>query len=98
MLPVPADISSDHISNGIALSPTIHRAFDNGLIYLTKDYMMMLNRQKANELADKNRSAGLNNLSSLLSSRIHLPADQQQWPNPQFIVQANRYRRIPDYC
>lgn len=34
ILPVQAPGSTDHISNGIALSPTIHRAYDDCLIYL----------------------------------------------------------------
>ncbi|MUP46554.1 HNH endonuclease [Gramella sp. BOM4] len=35
----PFSLSNDDtVSNGIALSPTLHRAFDRGLIYITADY------------------------------------------------------------
>jgi putative restriction endonuclease len=34
ILPVGTTGSADHVRNGIALSPTYHRAFDAGLIYL----------------------------------------------------------------
>jgi hypothetical protein len=26
--------------------------------------------------------------------RIHLPPDRNQWPNPQFVRLANRYRKV----
>lgn len=40
ILPVGAPGSSDHVRNGIALSPTYHRAFDAGLIYLDEQFRM----------------------------------------------------------
>jgi putative restriction endonuclease len=97
ILPVPVERSSEHITNGIALSPTMHRAFDNGLIFLDQDYIMKLNEEKVNELNSENLNAGLNQMRNMLQGRIHLPADRRQWPNPQFIIEANRYRRIPSY-
>jgi len=36
ILPVGAPGSIDHVCNGLALSPTFHRAFDDALIYLDK--------------------------------------------------------------
>jgi putative restriction endonuclease len=97
ILPVPSKRSSEHITNGIALAPTIHKAFDNGLIFLNGDYVMQLNEEKVKELTNDNLNAGLNEMRRVLQGRIHLPADRQQWPNPQFIEEANRYRRIPGY-
>lgn len=97
IVPVPAERSSEHVTNGIALSPTMHRAFDNGLIYLEQDYIMKLNEERVNELNNENLNAGLNQMRNMLQGRIHLPADRNQWPNPQFIIEANRYRRIPSY-
>lgn len=97
IVPVPAERSSENVTNGIALSPTMHRAFDNGLIYLEQDYIMKLNEERVNELNNENLNAGLNQMRNMLQGRIHLPADRNQWPNPQFIIEANRYRRIPGY-
>lgn len=35
----PFSLSNDDtVTNGIALSPTLHRAFDRGLIHITPDY------------------------------------------------------------
>ncbi|MBI3931128.1 MAG: HNH endonuclease [Chloroflexi bacterium] len=97
ILPVPSERSSEHITNGIALSPTMHRAFDSGLIFLNEDYLMLFNEEKVNELTNENLHAGLNQMRNMLQGRIHLPADRRQWPNTRFIIEANRYRRIPGY-
>ena len=97
ILPVSVEGSSDHISNGIALSPTIHRAYDHGLIFLDENYYIRLNDRKATELRNQGLDAGLPQLTTYLGSKIHLPADRNQWPNQEFIVRANRYRRIETY-
>ncbi|HOE19290.1 MAG TPA: HNH endonuclease [Syntrophorhabdaceae bacterium] len=97
ILPVPAPNSSDHISNGIALSPTMHKAFDNALIYLDSDYFMRLNNAVAEDLRQRNLLSGLEQISFFLDRRIHLPSDQNQWPNTEFIIRANQYRQIPGF-
>lgn len=97
ILPVPVEGSVDHVTNGLALSPTMHRAFDNGLIYLSEDYQMKLNKAKASELKKLNLHSGLTDLRDLLDKVIYLPADPNQRPNPSFIKQANKYRRISGF-
>lgn len=97
ILPVPSGDSSDHVTNGIALSPTLHRAYDNCLIYLDKDYKMRLNKEKAEELKSVNLDGGLLQFSSLLDKKIHLPMDNNQRPRVEYIVKANEYRRIPGF-
>jgi putative restriction endonuclease len=95
ILPVGAENSTDDVRNGLALSPTFHRAFDNGLIFLDENYVMRLNSQKELQLVTLNRDAGLPAFRQILDRRIHLPADERQWPVPAIIRQANRCRRIP---
>ena len=97
ILPAQAEGSTDHISNGLALSPTMHRAYDNGLIYLNEDCCMMLHSRKTKELEIQNLHAGINQLTEHMNTRIHLPANRSLWPNPKFIQMANRYRRIEGY-
>ncbi len=98
ILPVEVKKSIDHVSNGISLSPTIHRAFDNRLIYLDERCYMRPNPEKIAELKKVDLDSGLEQLQSLLDKRVHLPADRNQWPNPKFIKAANKHRRIPGYC
>lgn len=97
ILPVSVEGSSDQVSNGIALSPTMHRAYDHGLIFLDENYYIRLNDRKAIELRNQGLDAGLPQLTALLGGRIQLPADRNQWPNREFIIRANRYRRIETY-
>lgn len=97
ILPVPSEDSSDHVTNGMALSPTFHRAYDNCLIYLDEDYVMRLNQEKAEELKAVNLDGGLNQFCSFLDKKIHLPIDKNQRPRVDYIAKANEYRRIPGY-
>ena len=97
ILPVRAEGSSDHVSNGISLSPTMHRAYDNCLIYLDQSLVMRMNKEKAAQLANDGLDSGLATFRNLLDKPIHLPIDVAQRPRPEFVVRANNYRRIPGY-
>lgn len=93
ILPVGAPGSSDSVVNGIALSPTYHRAYDLGLIYLHDDYTMRLNTKEIEQLKALKLDGGLDLFQAPLG-RIFLPPDKKQWPNPDFIKRANRFRSI----
>jgi putative restriction endonuclease len=97
ILPVPVTGSIDHVTNGIALSPTMHLVYDTCLIYLDENYFMRINKEKASELVALNLSAGLDQLKKYMDAKIHLPANKKQWPEPQFIKEANKHRLIPGY-
>ncbi|MDA8375605.1 MAG: HNH endonuclease [Planctomycetia bacterium] len=94
ILPVGAPNSNDLITNGLALSPTYHRAFDNGLIYLTESYEMVVNPAKEAELRALSRAAGIDGFKATLG-RIFLPPDPQQRPRVDLIRKANQFRLIP---
>jgi putative restriction endonuclease len=93
ILPVGAPGSVDNVRNGLALSPTYHRAYDNGLIYLDQDYTMRINRAGEQGLRDLRLVGGLENFRASLG-RILLPPDRRQWPNRNYIQRANAFRRI----
>ena len=97
ILPVPSGDSSDHVTNGIALSPTVHRAYDNCLIFLDEDCYIRLNNAKVEELNTNNLNGGLEQFCTLLDRKIHLPLDLNQRPNVDYIKLANKHRRIPGY-
>lgn len=97
ILPIPAEGSSDHVSNGISLSPTMHRAYDNCLVYLDHDLVMRMNEERAAQLINDSLDAGLADFRRLLDKPIHLPIDVAQRPRREFIDRANAYRRIPGY-
>ena len=64
------------------------------LIFLDENYEMQINGEKEQELIHASLSGGLNAFKSFLGRRIHLPQDERQWPNPNMIVEANRFRGI----
>lgn len=94
ILPVSVPRSIDDIRNGIALSPTYHRAFDIGLIYLGQDYVMRINTQKEKQLTTLNLTSGIEQFKASLG-KIHLPADRRQRPHSSFIRKANKFRGVP---
>jgi len=87
------DESIDDVRNGLALSPTYHRAFDRGLIFLDENLSMRLNESQASELKDGNLDGGLETFRSSLG-KVHLPPDPRQRPDLSFIRRANAYRGV----
>lgn len=93
ILPVGAVGSNDNVQNGLCLSPTFHRAYDRGLIYLNDDHRMLINTQMRENLIRLGLGGGLSEFESHLGRVIFLPADRSQWPDPEMIRRANRVRR-----
>lgn len=93
ILPVGATGSIDRIQNGIALSPTYHRAFDAGLIYLDEQLRMRLNEGQINVLTGLNLAGGVEAFREPLGP-IFLPPDPTQRPSVEFIRRANALRQI----
>lgn len=93
ILPVGAEGSVDHVQNGIALSPTYHRAFDAGLIYLNEDYEMQMNEGKLHILHALRLAGGVETFQQNLG-KIFLPPDPGQRPSPNFIRKANQFRQV----
>lgn len=94
ILPVGAEGSVDRVTNGLCLSPTYHRAYDNGLIFLSEDREMLINPSKRTELVALGLGGGLDDLERHLGREILLPPDRNQWPDPTFIRAANQHRNL----
>jgi putative restriction endonuclease len=96
ILPVGATGSVDHVRNGIALSPTYHRAFDAGLIYLDSHYRMRLNDGQIHVLQQLDLAGGVDTFRAPLGQQVFLPPDPNQRPSQDFILRGNRFRQIVD--
>lgn len=94
ILPVHVEKSTDQVNNGIALSPTFHRAFDHGLIYLDEQYIMRLNRYAKERLALMSLDGGILRFGEMLDQKIHLPQDPRQRPSLRMIRAANEMRGV----
>ena len=66
--------SDDSIRNGIALSPTLHRAFDNGLIAIDDNYKILV----PHKLKDYNPAVGIRQYAN---KKIMLPRDEAFYPS-----------------
>jgi putative restriction endonuclease len=92
IIPVGAPDSSDEVVNGLALSPTYHRAFDRRLIFLDEHLIMRPNEKAIAELVTLGLDGGLADFKRYLDKSIHLPADRRQWPSKKLIKLANEAR------
>jgi putative restriction endonuclease len=69
-----AETYNDSVRNGIALSPTFHRAFDKGLIGISDDYRVVLHP----DLHDESRDFSL---SQYMGKEIFLPKNSEFHPS-----------------
>lgn len=66
----------DTITNGIALAPTMHRAFDRGLISISDDYLVLI--------ANNFNEEGLDwSIRRLRGKQILLPKNTNHWPGKE---------------
>jgi putative restriction endonuclease len=73
----PLSISgNNHITNGLALCPNLHRAFDYGLISLTDQCEVLLKK-------GLNENESPYNLRQFAGKRISLPEKEQFFPHPK---------------
>lgn len=93
ILPVSVEGSNDSVSNGLALLPQYHRAFDAGLIYLTPRYVMRVNERRVEQLRRQRLVDGLDDFEAGMGA-IRLPGRRREWPSPALIRQANRVRGV----
>ena len=75
-----AKTAYDTIRNGISLSPTFHRAFDNGLIAIDDDYRLLVHPK----LNDYNPAAGIRQYEH---KTIFLPKEEQFYPSLQRLAE-----------
>jgi putative restriction endonuclease len=65
----------DTLTNGIALCPNLHRAFDRGLLSLSDDYTVLINRNFYED------SKSVFNISQFTGKQISLPFTEELYPN-----------------
>ncbi len=66
---------NDTITNGVALSPTLHRAFDRGLISIDDDYKVLVN----SSFIEVNRTPY--NIKQFTGMRLLLPKNENLFPS-----------------
>jgi putative restriction endonuclease len=75
---------NDTITNGIALCPNLHRAFDRGLISISNDYRVLIN----NNFSEPNET--VYSISQFNGNKLLLPNDNRYYPS----LDSLEYHRI----
>ena len=77
---VPFSISNDDtLSNGISLSPNLHRAYDRGLITINEDYIVRIS-----PVVRENETPF--SISQFSGRRIILPENKKDYPSPENLI------------
>ena len=87
-----ADGGTDEVTNGIALCPNHHKAFDLGLFLITPDYKIFLRGDRTKRIREDKKDGGLDNfiVDLRVGEQIFLPADSKFHPNPDYLGKRMR--------
>ena len=75
-----ADSFDDTISNGLALCPNLHRAFDRGLVSVADDFTVLVSPRLQEN--DSSHAIG-----PFAGRRLLLPTEKRHWPAPENLAQ-----------
>lgn len=78
-----AETHDDTITNGIALSPTIHRAFDSGLISISDDYTVLVHKK----VQDHSHNIAFQQLHN---KQVFLPEQEAFFPSLERLKQHRK--------
>lgn len=92
IIPVNHEHSTDETQNGLALCALHHRAYDQALITVAKDYSILLNEKRVAYLQSIKQDAGLDNFARHLRPIILLPPAVSDRPHAEYITIANKIR------
>lgn len=92
ILPVEHDESTDQTSNGIALCPTHHRAYDRGLVAFDHLFNVSVNESLVKRLKADDRAGGLAGFRKALRPILIIPPDKKDRPSEKFVKKANSLR------
>ncbi len=77
---VPFSISNDDtVSNGISLSPNLHRAYDRGLITINEDYIVRISPAIKENITPFS-------ISQFSGRKIILPKNNKDFPSPENLI------------
>lgn len=81
---------TDELSNSIALCPNHHGSFDNGLLLVSPDHRVIVNKNRVKELEKTNLTAGLDTMLALDGKKILLPEKADYRPKPEYLKERLR--------
>ncbi len=88
IIPVSEPGSTDETSNGLALCPDHHYAYDFSLVGVLPDYTVALNEDRIARLRDRGLDDGLESFETRLRDRIVLPDERTERPSPEYLYRG----------
>lgn len=95
IVPVKVPGSTDLTSNGLALCPNDHLAYDKGLLGVSPEYRILCNHSKLEELRMEGFQGGEETLLVKASNTIVLPGRASDRPNPDYLRRGMEVRGWP---
>ena len=92
IVPVNFPDSNDLTSNGLALCPTDHIAYDRGLLGISPEYRILINQTKLDEIRHQGLNGGEESLLAKASNSLFLPSQQIERPNPDYLRRGMEVR------
>ena len=92
IIPVDHERGTDELKNGLCLSALHHRAFDNGLIGIKRDYSVVLNERRMSDLHSIGWDGGAAEFKASLRDQILLPARRAYYPDSDYLVFGQQLR------
>jgi putative restriction endonuclease len=93
ILPVPAEGSTDDTSNGVALCPTHHEAYDAALIDISDEYRVGVSQARLIDLRSDSLHGGEQAFRDALLPYLKIPADVASRPHVEFLRRSREIRR-----
>ncbi len=85
IIPVHVPGSSDETNNGLALCPSHHTAYDDGLLTVAPNYHVMVNELKLGQLREADLHGGEESLLQYVCNTIWLPSNALEHPRPEYL-------------
>ncbi len=92
VLPVSEPLSTDLVTNGVAMCVLHHRAYDRGLITFDTGFATHHSSDQLGQLAADGRDGGQGAFLSALASKLLGPVRGAHWPDPGLVKVANIHR------
>lgn len=96
IVPVSHPLSTDDITNGIALCRLHHGAYDNGLLGIRSDYRIIMNPDSEKRLTQLHLHMGMEDFRNRLPEIITVPASIEVRPDPEKLKLGLQARLWPE--
>lgn len=92
IIPVSEPDSTDETSNGLALCPDHHEAYDSGLVGVFPDFTVSLNEDRIRRLRAQGLDGGLEAFQYKLRADLLLPPSDEDRPRPDYLTRGLQLR------